>query len=70
MNRLFKEIDYVEVYIDDIASFSNDLPSHLIAITTILSILNCHNFSVKAIKCKWIETIVPWLGHMMQPDGS
>ena len=69
MTRLFEEMDCVEGYIDDIAAFSNDLPSHMIAIAKILSILNRHNFSVKAIKCKWCEQIVPWLGHMMHPDG-
>ena len=52
MTRLFEGMDCIEVYIDDIAAFSNDLPSHLIAIATILSILNRHTFSVKAIKCK------------------
>ena len=50
MTRLFEDMDCVEVYIDNIAAFSNDLPSHLIAISKILSILNCHDFSVKAIK--------------------
>ena len=52
MTCLFEDMNYVKVYIDDIAAFSNNLPSHLIAISKILSILNCHNFSVKVIKCK------------------
>jgi len=69
MTRLFKRMDCVEVYIDDIAAFSNDLPSHMIAVSKILSILNRHNFFVKAIKCKWADQIVPWLGHMMHLDG-
>ena len=40
-------MDCVEVYIDDIAAFSNDLPSHMIAVSKILSILNRHNFLLK-----------------------
>ena len=66
---MFKGLDCVEVYIDDIAAFSNDLPSHMIAVSKILSILNRHNFFVKAIKCKWADQIVPWLGHMKHLDG-
>ena len=62
-------MDCVEVYIDDIAAFSNDLPSHMIDVSKILFILNRHNFLVKAIKCKWAEQILPRLGHMMHPDG-
>ena len=69
MTRLFEDMNCVEVYIDDIAIFSNDLHSHLIAIAKVIFICSNHNFSVKAVKCKWIETKVPWLGHVMQPDG-
>ena len=69
MTRLFEEMTCVEVCIDNIAVFSDDLHSHLIAIAKVLSILSRHNFSVKAVKCKWIESKIPWLGHVMQPDG-
>ena len=69
MTRLFEDMDCVEVYIDAIAVFSNYLHSHLITIAKVLSILSCHNFSVKEVKCKWIESKVPWLGQVIQPDG-
>ena len=66
MTCLVEDMNCVAVYIDDIAAFSNDLDSHLIAIAKILSILNRHNFSIKVVKCKWIETKLPWLGHFMR----
>ena len=69
LTRLFEEMTCVEVYIDDIAVFNDDLNSHLNAIAKVLTILSRQNFSVKAVKCKWIESKVPWLGHVMQPDG-
>ena len=69
MDELFAHLTDVEVYIDDVGIFSNDQKTHLKTVGTVLTILQEHNFTVKASKCHWCQTKAPWLGHIITPTG-
>ena len=69
MDELFSDLTDVEVYIDDVGIFSYDFDSHCRVVSTVLTLLQKHNFTVKASKCKFFQTEAPWLGHIITPSG-
>ena len=69
MDELFSDLTEVEVYMDDVGIFSNDFDSHCRVVSTVLTQLQRHNFTVKPAKCHWFQSKAPWLGHIITPTG-
>ena len=53
MESLFRDLDKVDVYIDNVGIFSNTWQEHLDSPCKVLAILEKHNFSVNPLKCEW-----------------
>ena len=62
MDKIFEDIDFVFIYIDDILIFSNDEICHKKDIETIFSILNEHNLKISATKSVFNVTSLNFLG--------
>ena len=62
---LHQDKEYSQVYIDDIAIFSNTWEEHCIHIDVILSRLKEAGLTAKASKCQWGQTQVEFLGHLV-----
>ena len=69
MERVLRAIDDIEVYIDDIACFSNTFDAHMELIDTVLDRLQSHGFSINPLKCEWAVQETDFLGHWLTPSG-
>ena len=71
MNEVFKEQlrRYVLVFFDDILVYSTTWEDHLKHLKFILAILKKNNIFVKRGKCKFGQTAVQYLGHIISQDG-
>ena len=64
-NILHQNKEYSQVYIDDIAIFSNTWEDHCLHIDVVLSRLKEAGLTAKASKCQWGQTQVEFLGHLV-----
>jgi len=57
------------IYIDDILVMSRTAEAHIPALREVLARFRTHNFKVKLSKCKFFQTQVKFLGHILSADG-
>ncbi|GAX16309.1 hypothetical protein FisN_35Hu008 [Fistulifera solaris] len=69
METLFRALDEVNCYIDDVGVFSSSWEDHLASLDKVLTILQDNNFTVNPSKCEWGVQETDWLGHWLTPKG-
>ncbi|XP_055953558.1 uncharacterized protein LOC129989204 [Argiope bruennichi] len=57
--------EFCRAYIDDIAIFSNDIPSHLKHLHLVLDILEELEFTINLSKCAFAKSEISYLGHII-----
>jgi len=67
--ELFRELDYVLVYFDDIIIFSSNVEQHMKHLQTVLKILSDAKVLLKYNKCKIGSSSVDYLGHHISSKG-
>ena len=69
MNQVLGDLEFVVIYIDDIAIFSETLEDHIIHIREVLKRLKDSNIKINIDKCNWISTKIKMLGHYISETG-
>ena len=60
---------FAVVYIDDILIFSDNREQHLQHLRSVFTALQDQAYHVRLAKCSFLESEVPFLGHILTPDG-
>jgi RNase H-like domain found in reverse transcriptase/Reverse transcriptase (RNA-dependent DNA polymerase) len=69
MENLFRDLDNIEVYIDDIGCFSSSFSTYTNTLDIILTQLEQNGFTVNPSKCEWVVQETDWLGYWLTPTG-
>ena len=69
LNPKHKLSEFAVVFIDDILVFSSTAAEHKLHLQAVLSELREHKVLIKASKCVWGQTELPYLGHIISKDG-
>ena len=69
LNPKHKLSEFSCVFIDDILVFSKTAAEHKKHLEAVLAELRDHKLLIKASKCVWGQTELPYLGHIIGKDG-
>ncbi|QEU61738.1 hypothetical protein KDRO_E08620 [Kluyveromyces lactis] len=69
MDSLFRNLEYVMVYLDDILIYSTSEEDHWKHVASVLRILKEHHLVAKASKCYFGQRQVEFVGHTVSADG-
>jgi hypothetical protein len=69
MEDIFRDMEDVEVYIDDIGIFAQSWEHHQAIVAEVLKCLESNGFTVNPLKCEWAVQETDWLGYWMTPNG-
>ena len=67
---IFKDmLQEIEIFIDDIGIFDDDLETHMTKVRKVLTRLQENGFTVNPLKCEWAVQETDWLGCWFTPTG-
>ena len=70
MENILRDVSEVEIYIDDIAVFSNgSYADHIHKLQRVLQRLEEKGFTIQPAKCEWCVQETDFLGHWLTPSG-
>jgi len=71
MNNIFRPFlrRFVLVFFDDILKYSCSMEDHLLHLQTVLQVLVQHHLFAKLSKCRFAESEIEYLGHLISQHG-
>ena len=70
MDKIFGDLPFCFVYLDDILVFSNSLADHQLHLHCVLSLCCLHNLTINLDKCAFAASQVEYLGHFVSCSWS
>ena len=70
MNEIFEDLDFVQVYLDDITVISKDAESHQQHLAEVFKRLNKYKIKIRADKCSFAHQSTEYLGFIIDKNGS
>ena len=71
MNDVLKDVigKFVLVYLDDVVIFSRSDQEHMLHLNIVLEVLRRHKLYAKLSKCKFVQSELKFLGHIISAKG-
>ena len=70
MDRIFGDLPFCFVFLDDISVFSNSLESHQLHLRRVLDLCRLFGLTIILEKCVFAAPQVEYLGHLVSSSGS
>jgi len=69
MDQVFKRVDFLKCYIDDVLVYSKGLLQHLAHLEELFKRLHEINMKIHPKKCEFVVTSIVYLGHRILPNS-
>ena len=69
MDDVFRNLEFVRVYLDDVVVFSPDLDSHLVHLRAVFNVLSHVGLKLKISKFSFAHSAVRLQGHIVNHEG-